>query len=248
MTLAQFFEMYPDEEAAERFFIEQRWPDGVRRPFCGSHNVQMGAKHHMPYRCREKTCRKRFSTRSRSIMEGSNLSYKVWLTATYLITTSLKGVLSMKLSRDLGVTQKTAWFLAHRIREALDDDDGYPFMGPVEADETFVGAIRQRMPHRKRKVLKGTGRGGGGKTIIAGVKDRATNQIKATVIPGTTDQTLHTFVEGRVHHEAEVYTDEYRAYGRMHYFKHGSANHSRGEYVKPGTNVHTQGIESFWTC
>ena len=239
MTLAEFFEMYPDEQAAERFFVEQRWPAGVRCVFCGSDNVQTGAAHHMPYRCRERDCRKRFSTRTRGIMEGSNLNFKIWLTAIFLITTNLKGVSSMKLHRDLGITQKSAWFLAHRIRTAMNDDDGYPLMGPVvEVDETFVGGLRKNMSHKKRKKVKNKGRGTAGKTIVAGVKDRKTNQIKAAVIPNTSQETLHHFVEDRVHHEATVYSDDQPAYGTMVYFEHDSVTHSKGEYVKKDTDVH----------
>ena len=178
-------------------------------------------------------------------MEASNLSLKIWLTATYLITTSLKGVSSMKLHRDLDITQKSAWFLAHRIREGFKDDDGYPFMGPVvEVDEAYVGGLRKNMSLKKRKEAKG--RGPVGKTIVAGVKDRTTNQVKAAVIPNTSPQILHAFVEDRVHHEATVYSDDLPVYGTMPYFEHDSVMHSRGEYVKKDTNVHTQGIESFW--
>ena len=249
MTLAEFFRLYPedDEDKAERFFIEQRWPKGIHCAFCGSDNVQVGAKHHMPYRCRERKCRKRFSTRTRSLMEGSNLPFHKWLTATYLIMTNLKGVSSMKLSRDLGVTQKTAWFLAHRIREALDDEDGYPFMdGPVEVDETFVGGRRGNMHAKRRKQFKGRGTTKD-KTIVAGLKDRRTGRVKAAVVPNTGPRTLRVFVEERLHHEATLYSDEQGAYRMVTCGEHQSIVHSRSEYVKPGTDVHTQGIESFWS-
>ena len=249
ITLPELFERFPDDKAAEQWFTETRWPNGPRCPYCGSDDVKHAKHPTMPYRCREKHCNaRRFSVRTRTIMEASNLGFKTWAIAGYLLLTSLKSVSSMKLHRDLGITQKSAWFLAHRIRESYKDD-GYQFFGPVEADETYMGGLRKNMSHKKRKKLKELepGRGGAGKTIVAGVKDRATNQIKAAVIEGTDTYTLHTFVEDRVDYRATVYTDEHGAYKGMVYFEHDSVRHSRGEYVKKDTEVHTQGIESFWS-
>ena len=122
MTLAELFRQFPDDATAERWFAEQRWPEGPHCPYCGSTNVQSGAKHKtMPYRCREKECAKRFSVRTKTPMESSKLGFQVWAVALYQVTTNLKGVSSMKLHRDLGITQRSAWFLAHRLREAWKD-------------------------------------------------------------------------------------------------------------------------------
>ena len=119
ISIIDVIRMFPDDDAAEKWFVEQRWPDGLRCPRCGSENVLDGSKHKtMPYRCRQKGCRKRFSVRTKSIMEASNLGFQIWEIALYLLTTSLKGVSSMKLHRDIKVTQKTAWFLADRIRDS----------------------------------------------------------------------------------------------------------------------------------
>ena len=116
ITLVEIFRMFPDDEAAERWFVEARWPDGPWCPHCGSVNVQSGARHKsQPYRCRG--CRKRFSVKTGTAMHDSKLGLQVWAIATYLMTTGIKGTSSMKLHRDLGVTQKTAWHLAHRLRE-----------------------------------------------------------------------------------------------------------------------------------
>ena len=157
MTLAELFRMYPDDATAERWFAEQRWPEGSHCPYCGSTNVQSGAKHKtMPYRCREKECAKRFSVRTKTPMESSKLGFQVWAIALYQVTTNLKGVSSMKLHRDLGITQRSAWFLAHRLREAWKDN-GPQFAGPVEADETYIGGQRKNMNRKKRKALKGRG-------------------------------------------------------------------------------------------
>ena len=247
ISLIELFDRFPDDAAAEKYFTETRWPNGPRCPYCGSANVKTKCKHPtMPYRCREKHCNyKRFSVRTGTIMEASNLGYRIWALATYLVMTNLKSVSSMKLHRDLKICQKTAWFLVHRIREAWKEDN-LPFSGPVEADETYMGGLRKNMSNKKRKLLANTGRGPVGKTAIVGVKDRATNKISADVVERTDAYTLQTFVEDHVRHDAKVYTDEYGAYRNMHYFEHDTVRHSVREYVKKG-GVHTNGIESFWS-
>ena len=142
LTLRKVMQMFPDSATAEAWIIEKRWPDGVICPHCGSHNVQTGASHPtMPMRCRD--CRKRFSAKTGTVMQGSNLGYDVWVIAGFLMSTHLKGVASMKLHRDLGVTYRTAWHLAHRLRETWKRDKGL-FGGPVEVDETYMGGKRLR--------------------------------------------------------------------------------------------------------
>ena len=241
LTLKQLFRMFPDDATAERWFAEQRWPAEPHCPYCGSTNVQSGAKHKtMPYRCREKACAKRFSVRTKTPMEASNLGHQTWAVALYQVTTNLKGVSSMKLHRDLGITQRSAWFLAHRLREAWKDD-GPQFTGPVEADETYVGGKRKNMPKAKRKTL--TGRGAVGKMAVAGMKDRATNRVVARSVPATDKPTLQRFVADHAAPGAKVFTDEASAYEGLP-FDHEAVNHSAGEYVRG--MAHTNGIESFW--
>ena len=138
LTLVEIFRTFPDDDAAERWFAEARWPDGPWCPHCGSVNVQSGAAHKsQPYRCREKECRKRFSVKTGTAMHDSKLGLQTWAIAAYLMTTGLKGTSSMKFYRDLGITQKTAWHLAHRLRETWQDENGDDFTGPVEVDETY---------------------------------------------------------------------------------------------------------------
>lgn len=244
ITLRQIIRRYPTEASAENWFIQQRWPKGIRCPYCGSLNVQIGAQHKtMPFRCREKACgRKRFSTRTRSVMECSKVSYQDWLLALFLVSTNLKGESSMKLHRDLGITQKTAWFLAHRIREALSRDGTVSYSGPVEVDETYVGGKRKNMAKSRRKKL--TGRGPVGKTAVVGAKDRETNQVAAKVVQSTDKETLQGFVKGHAAKDATVYTDDASAYETLP-FDHDSVKHSLQEYVKG--DVHTNGIESLWS-
>ena len=240
LTLAELFRMFPDDATAERWFAEQRWPDGLHCPYCGSTNVQAGAKHKtMPYRCREKECAKRFSVRTKTPMESSKLGFQVWAIALYQVTTNLKGVSSMKLHRDLGITQRSAWFLAHRLREAWKDH-GSQFAGPVEVDETYFGGRESNKHSHKKQRL---GRGGVGKAVIAGIKDRTTNKVHAEVVEATDAKTLQRFVSDHAAPGATVYTDEAAAYKGMP-FDHQSVRHSTGEYVRH--MAHVNGMESFW--
>ena len=175
----QFFDLFPDDAAAESWFGKHRWEDGIRCPRCGHDSIQTSCKHKsMPYRCRKSKkggCGRFFSVKTGTSMEASNLGYQDWLFALFLVSTSLKSVSSMKLHRDISVTQRTAWHMAHRIRKVLGTGDGSLFEGPVEVDETYMGGKRRNTRNSKRKHL--TGRGPVGKTAIAGMRDRDTNRV-----------------------------------------------------------------------
>ena len=247
ISMVELFRRFPDDETAEAWFVEQRWPKGPHCPHCGSTNVQSGAKHKsMPYRCREKECAKRFSAKTGTVMEGSKLGFQVWMIATYLLSTSLKSVSSMKLHRDLDINQRSAWFLAHRLRVALAQKGGL-FAGPVEVDETYMGGKRKNMSKAKRRKLKkeGAGRGTDGKAAVAGVKDRETNRVAARHVLHTGRSELQGMVRDHVEPGAKVYTDEAKAYKRMLGFDHEAVNHSVCEYVCE--MAHTNGMESFWS-
>ncbi len=241
MSLVEVMRVFPDDAAAEAWFIKARWPNGIHCPCCGSVSVQTGAAHKtMPYRCRD--CRKRFSVKTGTVMQSSKLGFQVWALAGYLMTTGLKGQASMKLHRDLAITQKTAWHLAHRIRETWARESS-PFAGPVEADETYIGGKRRNMPNAKRKEL--TGRGTVGKAAVAGVKDRETNRVAARRMEATDAGALQKFVREHVEAGATLYTDEAAAYRGMPEFEHEAVNHSAREYVRD--MAHTNGMESFWS-
>ena len=174
-------------------------------------------------------------------MQGSNLGLRIWAIAFYLMATGIKGTASMKLHRDLGITQKTAWHLAHRIRESWANTSRQ-FAGPVEVDETYIGGKRKNMPKHKREAM--TGRGSVGKVAIAGAKDRTSNQVNARVVHTIDSETLQKFVAENANPGATVYTDDHSSYETLS-FHHESVKHSIGEYVRG--QAHTNGIESFWS-
>ena len=242
ISLVEIMRQFPDDAAAEAWFIERRWPDGIFCPHCGSVNVQTGAKHKsMPFRCREKECVKRFSAKTGTVMEGSKLGFQVWMIATYLLTTSLKSVSSMKLHRDLNINQRSAWFLAHRLRVALADKGGV-FAGPVEVDETYMGGKMKNMHGKQRREARQ--KPDYGKTIVAGARDRATGAVRAQTVEAADKETLGAFIGAHAAPGATIYTDEGSPYRGME--NRESVSHKAGEYVRDD-GVSTNGIESFWS-
>lgn len=181
ITLIKLFEMFPDEASAREWFEDARWPDGRACAKCGSVNTRkVPNEKPMPYWCTD--CRSYFSVKTGTVLRSSKLPLRKWVLAFYQITTNLKGVSSMKLHRDLGISQASAWFMLHRIREAMDSGDPL-FGGPVEADETYFDG-KEENKHESRKLRQG--RGAVGKTAVVGVKDRETGQIDAEVVEKTT--------------------------------------------------------------
>ena len=245
LTFMQVADMFRDEDSARDWLAAQRWPDGPHCPRCGSVNVQSGIKHRtMTHRCRECMTGKSktmFSLKTGTVMEGSNLKYRAWAIGVYLFTCNIKGVSSMRLHRELGISQKAAWFMLHRLRLTFEAETG-PFDGPVEVDETHIGGKRKNKPLAKRKELKG--RGAVDMTTVAGAKDRDTNRVFARVVENTDRQTLQGFVREHAKPGATVYTDEAVAYKGMPEFRHEAVNHSVAEYVREMAS--TNGIESFW--
>lgn len=249
LSLVEITRMFPDDEAARKWIEGIRWPDGPVCPYCESKRVQHPVKHKtMTHRCRD--CRKWFSVRTGTPMQSSKLDLQVWVLAVYLLNTGIKGQASMKLHRDLGVTQKTAWHLAHRIRECWNENGGSLFSGPVEADETYLGGKRRNMSNAKRKKLREAevGRGPVGKAAVVGVKeDRDSNQVVAQHVSQTDAQTLQGIVRENTEPGATVYTDEAGAYtGLGGDFDHEAVKHSVGEYVRE--MAHVNGMESFWAA
>lgn len=238
-SILDFFKEYPDEEAARKYFENIRWKDGVRCPFCGGiHISECAGKSPMPYRCRD--CRKHFSVRVGTIMESSKLPLQKWLLAMYILFNSKKGISSVQLAEMLGTTQKTAWFLAHRIRETRSSGKTF-FSGTVEVDETYVGGKESRK-HASKKLR--AGRGAVGKTPVFGIKSRDTGKVVAFPVEKTNTETLTGAIRENVAAGSTIYTDQLRAYRGLKEFTHRRVIHSVGEYVR--NQVYTNGIESFW--
>ncbi len=239
ISLAEVVRMFPDDLSAEQWFVSVRWPEGPACPDCGSHNVLVGCAHpSMPYRCRP--CDKRFSVRSGTVMADSKLGYQTWALAIYLLSTCIKGISSLKLRRELGISQKSAWHLGHRLRAGFARPGGL-FGGPVEVDEVYIGG-KERNKHASQKLR--AGRGTVGKQPVAGARDRASGAVVAEPLAGTSKAELQGFVRTQAAPGATVHSDEAAAYEGLPEYVHEAVKHSHGEYVRG--SVHTNGIESFW--
>ena len=242
LDLIQMMNMFPDEAAAIQWFEAQVWGGHRCCGHCGSFDTsEVPNAKPMPYWCKD--CRSYFSVRTGTAIARSNVPLRKWAISVYLCVTSLKSVSSMKLHRDIGVSQKTAWFMLHRLREAWAKESNGPFDGPVEVDEAYFGGRRKNMSNSRRNELKDTGRGSVGKTAVVGAKDRASNRVSVEVVERTDKATLHRFVADSAAPEATVYTDDATAYQGIPN-PHETVKHSVSEYVRD--QAHTNGIESFW--
>lgn len=243
MNLLELTREFPDDAAAERWFEAQRWGDlGPVCGHCGSkrHSVTRGS-HKMPYRCRD--CRGYFSAKLGTVMESSKLGYRTWLVAIYLLSESSKGVSSVQLGKHLGISQKSAWHLGHRIRAARASGTDPLMRGPVEVDEVYIGG-RERNKHASKR--DGGKRGPSGKQPIIGAVDRSTGEVAAAHVTDVTAMGAAEFIARTVETGAMVYSDDAAVYGPLRRlgFGHAAVRHTAGEYVRG--EVHTNSIESVW--
>jgi len=223
----------------------RRWPDGVVTcPTCNSVKVKFGEKRRT-WTCSAHHVKREFSIKIGTVMEDSPIPLDKWMTATWLVTNCKNGISSYEIARDVKVTQKSAWFMLHRIRLAMQDDFfGSKLGGEVEVDETFIGGKARNM-HKSRKVGRGfEKRGGTGKTVVMGMLERS-GRIKTKVLADRNRQILHTEILANVEEGSNVITDEYGPYcGLSEKYVHDVINHAEA-YVNG--RVHTNGIENFWS-
>lgn len=241
-TLLEAVRYFADLDVATQFVAEMRWPDGPRCPDCGFGEYSYLTTRRI-WKCKNKTCRKQYSVKKGTIFEDSPIGLDKWLAAIWMVANCRNGVSSHEMGRSIGVTQKTAWFMLHRIRLAMQSGSFEKLGGEVEVDETFIGGKARNMHKdvRKRKI---TGTGGKDKTIVLGVRQRG-GKIRATVVADTRRNTLQGQVRQNVRKGSAVYTDPLSSYsGLSRDFEHETVDHA--ECYVDG-RVHTNGLENFWS-
>jgi transposase-like protein len=246
-TLLEAIKFFSDKENCRQFMISIRWADGiVRCPACGSEGVTYLANANV-YKCKTVHPKQKFSLKVGTIFEDSPLGLDKWLPASWLLSNCKNGISSYELARALGVTQKSAWHMLHRIREAMTDTTGkIGDNGPVEMDETFVGGKIKNMHKSKKPVrpgVSGKPTGSTAKTIVVGMLERG-GRVKAKVVQDRSNDSLNQLAQTHVAEGSTLITDEWSGYRETAY-EHEVINHAL-EYVRG--HIHTNGIENFWSC
>lgn len=238
-TLLEAVVYFSDERKAWRTVVNQRWAEGVFCPRCNCTNVHLIESRKI-WRCGG--CKRQFSVKTGTIFEESPIGFAKWLPAMWLIVNAKNGISSCELSRALKVTQKTAWFMLHRIREAMDAGTFEKLEGLVEADETFIGGKAKNMHKWQRE---GMGRGSKGKAAVHGMIERG-GKVIATTVRNLEGPTLRGNIHKYVDQDAIIFTDEFKAYELLNKkYRHHVIDHTKG-YVLDG-GIHTNTIENFWS-
>lgn len=242
-TLQAAILYFADPVNCREYLVARRWPNGVTCPRCGSTNVLFLEKYNR-WHCREKHKAPQFTLKTGTIMEDSPIGLDKWMTAMWMIVNCKNGISSYEIHRDLGVTQKTAWFLDHRIRLAMQDGFfGSKLGGEVEADESFIGGKSRNM-HVSKRQRRITGTGGKDKTAVMGLLERG-GKVRTIVIPNRKKAALQTEVRKHVEAGSALYTDSLPSYsGLAQDYAHAVVDHAVA-YVDG--RVHTNGLENFWS-
>jgi transposase-like protein len=251
-TLQEAIVYFANQDNCIAYISDRRWPNGVICPICGSTKVSAFNQTRRTWKCGSHHPRREFSVKVGTIYEDSPVPLDKWLTATWMLTNCKNGVSSYEVARDLGVTQKTAWFMLHRIRLALGMDHGDKMGGndpdgAVEIDETFVGGNPKTMHAKRRNALKlqYSGNAHTAKVSVMGMLDRESRQVRAKVVPNVKRETLQEEILKNIEKHSHVYTDNAIWYDKaLAEYVHKVVDHSH-EYVRG--RVHTQGIENFWS-
>jgi transposase-like protein len=236
----QLFELIPDEQAARAYLEDRLWPNGPVCPSCHAGDRLTPRKDGF-YRCN--ACQLDFTVRTGTIFERSHVPLHKWVYAMYLLVTARKGISSLQLAKEIGVTQKSAWFMLQRLREACgSNDDIDKLRGTVEVDECFIGGLEANK-HEYKKLH--SGRGAVGKVAVLGMRERG-GRTRAMIVPDTTLGTVQSEIHGKVEAGSQLYTDEHGAYTDLDglFFSHDTVNHGAGQYAKGPVN--TNSIESVW--
>src|ERR1017187_209186 len=242
-TLQEAVLYFADPVNCREYLVARRWPKGVTCPRCGSLNVLFLEKYNR-WHCREKHPSPQFTLKTGTVMEDSPIGLDKWLMAMWMVVNCKNGVSSYEIHRALGVTQKSAWFLDHRIRLMLGDEYASGKLGgEVEADETFIGGKARNM-HKSKRERRIRGTGGKDKTAVMGLRERGGN-VRTKVISSWKKKELHAEVKKHVEAGAALYTDALMSYrGLEKDFVHQVVDHAV-EYVNG--RVHTNGLENFWS-